>query len=151
MTATVNSLARKLLREVLQDLSRGVFAFDEAASDAVSMMNTPYFPRKNEIAAPMAIEMKDDDWARAALAGTRMLIAEESFDAMVQMLIDAGLVPKSCAAVMLDRLSARLLTHASGRTETHWAIRAPELIDQATRLSTKAATLRCSVGAPGLS
>ncbi|TAI67614.1 hypothetical protein [Bradyrhizobium sp. Leo170] len=39
-----------------------------------------------------------------------MLIAEESFDAMLQMLIDGGLVPKSCAAVMLDRLSARLLS-----------------------------------------
>jgi hypothetical protein len=99
--------------------------------------------------APMKTE--DDDWARAALAGTRMLIAEECFDAMLQMLIDAGLVPKSCVAVMLDRLSAKLLMHASGRTETHWAIRPPELIDQATRLSTKAATLRCSVGAPGLS
>lgn len=109
-------------------------------------MNTPYFPRKNEIAAPVAIDIKDDDWARAALAGTRMLIAEESFDAMLQMLIDGGLVPKSCAAVMLDRLSARLLMHASGRTDTHWAIRAPELIDQATRLATKAASLRVLYG-----
>lgn len=90
--------------------------------------------------------MADDDWARAALAGTRMLIAEESFDALVQMLVDAGLVPKAFAAVMLDRLSEKLLMHASGRTETHWAIREPELIDQAMRLSTKAAAMRVAIG-----
>lgn len=89
---------------------------------------------------------KDDDWARAALAGTRMLIAEESFDAMLQMLIDVGLVPKSCAAVMLDRLSERLLLLASGRLETHWAIRVPELVDQAARLATKAATMKTVIG-----
>lgn len=94
-------------------------------------------------AAP--VTTKDDDWARAALAGTRMLIAEESFDAIVQMLIDAGLVPKGCAAVMLDRLSERLMLHASGRTDTHWAIRVPELIDQATRLAMTAAKLRSAL------
>lgn len=86
--------------------------------------------------------MSDTDWERAKLAGTRMLIAEESFDAIVQMLLDAGAVPKACVAVMLDRLSGRLMAHASGRTDTHWAIREAELLDQATRLSMKAAVLR---------
>ncbi len=75
-----------------------------------------------------------------------MLIAEESFDAMVQMLIDAGLVSRGCAAIMLDRLSGKLMLHASGRTETHWAIREAELMDQATRLSTRAVMLRTIVG-----
>jgi hypothetical protein len=65
---------------------------------------------------------------------------------VVQMLVDAGLVPKACAAVMFDRLSARLLLHASGRTETQWPIRDLELVDQATRLATKAATLRATCG-----
>lgn len=92
--------------------------------------------------------MKDDEWSRAVLAGTRMLIAEECFDAIVQLLIDSGRIEKGCAAVMLDRLSERLLLHASGRTETHWAIRAPELLDQATRLATKAAAMRAACGGP---
>ncbi|WP_253640051.1 hypothetical protein [Bradyrhizobium sp. USDA 4541] len=110
------------------------------------MMNAPFFHKHNSSVAVVSTPDKDDDWARAALAGTRMLIAEECFDAMLQMLIDAGLVPRSCAAVMLDRLSEKLLLHASERTDTHWAIRKPELIDQATRLSTKAATLKTVIG-----
>jgi hypothetical protein len=110
------------------------------------MMNTPYRRERYEAATPVSVPMTDDDWARAQLAGTRMLIAEESFDAIVQMLIDAGLVTAGFAAVMLDRLSAKLLLHASGRTDTQWAIREPELIDQATRLSRNAAMLRSSIG-----
>jgi hypothetical protein len=86
--------------------------------------------------------MSDGDRARAELAGTRMLIAEESFDAIVQLLIDASLVSKGCAAVMLDRLSGKLMMHASGLTTTQWAIREPELIDQATRLAAKSMMLR---------
>ncbi len=109
------------------------------------MKNTSPYALQNSEVVPFPAPMKDDDWARAALAGTRMLIAEESFDALVQMLIDAGVMPKSCAAVMLDRLSEKLLMHASGRTSTHWAIREPELLDQATRLSTKAAGLRAAM------
>lgn len=106
-------------------------------------MNTPY--ALNKAAAEIPAPMSDNDWERAELAGTRMLIAEESFDALVQMLIDAGLVSKGCAAVMLDRLSGKLLLHASGRSETHWAIRAPELLDQATRLATRAVVMRSSL------
>ncbi|MEY9237707.1 hypothetical protein ABIF78_010088 [Bradyrhizobium japonicum] len=109
------------------------------------MLKPPYATLKNFADATTApTTTKDDDWARAALAGTRMLIAEESFDAIVQMLIDSGLVPRGCAAVMLDRLSEKLLMHASGRTDTHWAIRAPELLDQAGRLSAKASALRAT-------
>jgi hypothetical protein len=107
------------------------------------MLKPPYAALKNlSDACATPVTTKDDDWARAALAGTRMLIAEECFDAIVQMLIDSGAVPRSCAAVMLDRLSERLLLHASGRTDTHWGIRASELLDQAGRLSGKASSLR---------
>lgn len=77
-----------------------------------------------------------------------MLIAEESFDAIVQLLLDAGVMPKACVAVMLDRLSGKLMAHASDRTETHWAICEPELIDQAARLATKAAVLRSGYWVP---
>jgi hypothetical protein len=110
------------------------------------MMNIPLSQRKLAGAQPVSIPIADSDWDRAALAGTRMLIAEESFDALLQMLIDAGLVPKGCAAVMLDRLSAKLMMHASGLTETHWAIREAELLDQAKRVAMKAATLRVATG-----
>jgi hypothetical protein len=104
------------------------------------MTNTPYVLKKAEAEIPAP--MTDDDWKRAELAGTRMLIAEESFDAMVQMMIDAGLLSKGHAAVMYDRLSNKLLLHATGRTDTQWSIRAPELLDQATRLSTRALMIR---------
>ncbi|MEH2668009.1 hypothetical protein DXU07_00765 [Bradyrhizobium elkanii] len=146
MISAVIFAALTFVETGLHERRRRSFALIEAASDAVPMMNAPYFHKQNSSVSVVPTPDKDDDWARAALAGTRMLIAEESFDAMLQMLIDAGLVPRSCAAVMLDRLSERLLLHASGRTGTHWAIRVPELIDQATRLATKAATLRTVIG-----
>jgi hypothetical protein len=129
----------------LDDRRTDEFAFCERLIDNVPMLKPPYATLKTFADATTApTTTKDDDWARAALAGTRMLIAEESFDAIVQMLIDSGLVPRGCAAVMLDRLSEKLLMHASGRTDTHWAIRAPELLDQAGRLSAKASALRAT-------
>jgi hypothetical protein len=112
-------------------------------------MNAPYSSRNFAGAQPVSVPITDSDWDRAALAGTRMLIFEETTDAIVQMLIDAGLVPKGCAAVMLDRLSAKLMMHASGLTETHWAIREPELLDQARRVAAKAAVMRAGTGGAG--
>lgn len=109
-------------------------------------MNASYDLKKFVVAKPVPVPIVDSDRDRAELAGTRALVAEECFDALLQMLIDAGLMPKGCAAVMLDRLSAKLLMHASGRTETQWSIRAPELIDQATRLATKSAVLKAVSG-----
>jgi hypothetical protein len=125
------------------ELNNGsLFDFSTAMDVTVPMMNAPYALRSFVATAPTTAPMCDSERDRAELAGTRMLIAEECFDAIVQMLIDAGLVSKGCAAVMLDRLSGKLLMHATGRTETQWSIRQPELLDQATRLSTKAAVLR---------
>ncbi len=109
-------------------------------------MNSPYKRDEMKPATPISVPIMDGERERAELAGTRMLIAEESFDAIVQMLIDAGLVTKGCAAVMLDRLSGKLLLHASGRTQTQWAIREAELLDQATRLATNAAMMRSGIG-----
>lgn len=142
MISAVNFLDRTFVQSVLHDRSVPLFALIAMLSDAPPMANTSYALKQLECAPATPVAMKDDDWARAALAGTRMLIAEESFDAILQMLIDSGLVPRGCAAVMLDRLSEKLLMHASGRTDTHWAIRAPELLDQATRFASKAAALR---------
>ncbi|MCK1577856.1 hypothetical protein [Bradyrhizobium sp. 174] len=136
---------RTFVQSVLHDRSVLLFALIAMLSDAPPMANTSYALKELECAPATPVAMKHDDWARAALAGTRMLIAEESFDAILQMLIDAGLVPRGCAAVMLDRLSEKLLMHASGRTDTHWAIRAPELLDQAGRLAAKASAMRATV------
>jgi hypothetical protein len=120
----------------------GPFAFSLMIDVTVPMMNAPYRSRNFAGAMPVSIPIADSEWDRAALAGTRMLIAEECFDALLQMLIDAGAVSKGCAAVMLDRLSAKLMMHASGLTETHWAIRQPELLDQARRFASKAVVMR---------
>lgn len=75
-----------------------------------------------------------------------MLIAEESFDALLGLLIDAGLVPRGCAAAALGRLADRLLLHASGKTQTHYGIRELELRDQAGRLLARANALRAQHG-----
>jgi hypothetical protein len=71
---------------------------------------------------------------RAALAGTRMLILEECFDALVDALIASGAIPVNAATVMLDHLADRFLDHAAGRLESDWQIHAGELQDQASRL-----------------
>jgi len=106
------------------------------------MTNASYALKNMESARTAPVTENDDDWDRAQLAGTRMLIAEECFDAILGMLIDSGAVPRACAAIMLERLSEKLLMHACGRTGTHWAIREPELLDQATRLAMKASAMR---------
>jgi len=88
--------------------------------------------------------MNDADRGHAELAGTRMLIAEESFDAILRLMVDTGLVSKRSAAVMLDDLSARLMMHSCGLTQTVWATRETELLHQATRIAMKAERLRAA-------
>lgn len=74
----------------------------------------------------------------ATLAGTRMLILEECFDALVDALIASGAIPQNAAVVMLDHLAERFMAHSGGDTETNWAIDHDELFDQAVRLKVKA-------------
>lgn len=78
----------------------------------------------------------------ARLAGTRMLILEETTDALVTLLVASGAATKAEAGYALARLSERLNEYAAGRTETAWCFLAPELIEQAARLSEKATLLR---------
>lgn len=75
---------------------------------------------------------------QAALAGTRMLIMEECWDALVNALIQSGAIPQNAAAVMLDHLAERFIAHSAGDTETNWAIDREELFDQAVRLKVRA-------------
>jgi len=73
--------------------------------------------------------------ARAAqLAGTRMLILENCFDALVDALIDSGAIPHNAAAAMLDHLAERFIAHSAGHIDSTWAIDKDELFDQAVRL-----------------
>lgn len=79
--------------------------------------------------------------ARAArLAGTRMLLMEECFDALVDALIASGAIPQNAAAVMLDHLAERFIAHSDGRLKSEFAIDRSELLDQAARLRAQART-----------
>jgi len=70
----------------------------------------------------------------AQLAGTRMLILEECFDALTAALIASGAIPQNAAAVMLEHLAERFIAHSENTTESEWTIDAGELRDQASRL-----------------
>lgn len=83
-----------------------------------------------------------DEARRACLAGTRMLIFEEAFDAITNLLIASKAASACEAGIMLESLASRLMHHASGHSDTDWAVHGPELADQAARLQTRAAMLR---------
>lgn len=75
----------------------------------------------------------------AALAGTRVLILEETFDALVGALIASGAIPQNAASVMLDHLAERFIAHSDGRLRSEFVIDRGELRDQAARLKLQAA------------
>lgn len=79
---------------------------------------------------------------RAATAGSRMLIMEECFDALVDALIASGAIPHNAAVVMLDHLAERFIAHSEGRMRSEWAIDRTEILDQAARLKIQAANRR---------
>lgn len=86
----------------------------------------------------MVFEMNSEA-RKAAIAGTRMLVLEETFDALVDALIWSGAIPQNAASVMLDHLAERFIAHSDGRLKSEWAIDRGELLDQASRLKSQAA------------
>lgn len=78
------------------------------------------------------------DARRASLAGTRMLIAEECFDAIIDLLVASKAVSAREAGVMLGSLALRLADHAEGRTDTDWIVHKTEMRDQAYRVRQRA-------------
>jgi hypothetical protein len=81
--------------------------------------------------------------ARAAMiGGTRQMIAEDSFAALVALLIDCKAVPRNVMAETLQRLSDQLIAKARGQLETEWAIYPAEAFDRARDLTAQAARLR---------
>lgn len=71
---------------------------------------------------------------RAALAGTRMLVLEEMFDALVAALVASGAIPQNAASVLLESLAERFIAHSQGELDSEWMVDPAELRDQASRL-----------------
>lgn len=71
---------------------------------------------------------------QTAIAGTRMLILENMFDALVEALVASGAIPQNAASVMLEHLAERFIAHSEGSLDSCWQVDAAELRDQASRL-----------------
>ena len=71
-----------------------------------------------------------------------MLIVEESIDAIIGLLVTSKAVSAKDAGVMIGSLASRLEDHAEGKIETDWAVHAPEMREQAARLSARAAAIQ---------
>lgn len=79
---------------------------------------------------------------RAALAGTREMIREDEFGALVAALVDCNAIPKNVMAITLSRLADGMIAKARGELETEWAIYPSELFERARKLDGMAAALR---------
>jgi hypothetical protein len=77
----------------------------------------------------------------ACIAGTRQMIAEESFGALVALLVDCRAVPKNVMAATLDRLSDHLIAKTR---DSEFEICPAEIFDRARDLSDRAAMLRAA-------
>ncbi|NEV75514.1 hypothetical protein DYI24_00260 [Rhodopseudomonas sp. BR0C11] len=104
------------------------------------MTNTP--SAQNEFEPARRRAPAGDESKIREVDDARTLIAEESFDALIVLLVETELVPRSSIAGMLDKLSARLMLHASCRTNSRRAHRERELIERAGRIAALAASYR---------
>jgi hypothetical protein len=77
---------------------------------------------------------------RAAIAGTRALVHEETFTALVALLVGADVIPAERASGLMLGLATKLEGHAAGHPE--WQVHPPELRMQADRLRRKAGEMR---------
>jgi hypothetical protein len=78
----------------------------------------------------------------AAIQGTRQMIAEDSFAALVAVLVDCNAVPRTVMADALDGLANRLAAKARGELETEFVVHPAEAFDRSNGLSLQAAALR---------
>lgn len=109
-----------------------VFAFADHPNDVAVM---PY-PTPTDLPPHAA-----DKARQAVLMGTRALIAESRFDALVSLLVASGAVPAESANKMLSDLSATLKGHAAdGHSE--WRTHPAELRMEAERLERRAVAIR---------
>lgn len=78
----------------------------------------------------------------AALAGTRQLMLDDTFEALVAALVDCNAVPRAVMAATLERLASKLIAKARGELETEWALYPSEIFERARKLDAMAARFR---------
>jgi len=78
----------------------------------------------------------------AALGATRQMIAEDSFSALVALLVDTNAVPRNVMAVTIQRLADGLVAKARGEMETDFQVYPAEAFDRARSLMAMASRLR---------
>lgn len=78
----------------------------------------------------------------AAISGTRQMIADDQFSALVAALVDCKAVPYEFMASALDRIADGIIAKARGEMETDWLVFPAEAFDRARDLSAQAAALR---------
>lgn len=79
---------------------------------------------------------------RAALAGTRQMMAEDEFEALTGALIRSGAVSRTLMADTLEALIEKLIAKARGEMETDYLIFPSELFQRVRDLSHQIAQLR---------
>lgn len=89
------------------------------------------------------MQMEESLEARqAALSGTRMLIREDEFEALVTLLTECKVVPIAVMTLSLEQIAGGLIAKARRQLESEWAIYPSELFDRARKLHDLAASLR---------
>lgn len=95
---------------------------------------------------PFNTDRERNSQARAAaIAGTRKLMQEDEFEALVGLLLERRVCTPTETAEMLDRLADRLILKARGILETEYEVYPAELFDRARKLSEHASLCRRSV------
>ncbi|MDB5620545.1 hypothetical protein [Tardiphaga sp.] len=78
----------------------------------------------------------------ASISGTRQMIADDQFSALVAALVECNVIPRDFMASALDRLADGLIAKARGELESEFVIYPAEAFDRARDLSAQAAQLR---------
>jgi hypothetical protein len=79
---------------------------------------------------------------RAAIGGTRQMIAEDSFDALVALLVDRGMVPRAVMADTLQKLADLMTDRARGNIASGYVLFAPEVFARAKVLASQSQSMR---------
>lgn len=128
ITASTN---RNSLRDSPQSFAVLEFVFFVAMMLTTDMKNAPYTD---------TIEM--DAAARtASIGGTRQMMHEDEFAALVAVLVDCKAVPRNVMASALHGLADGLIRKARGELETDWMVYPSEAFDRARSLDQLAAQI----------
>lgn len=83
----------------------------------------------------------------AALAGTRQMISDDTFDALVNALTAANAIPAPLMASTLEKLADAMIAKARGEMESDFLVYPTELLSRARALGEAAARLRSGIAA----